>query len=121
MMRMSLFLVWTVLLACSGVSSTGTFVGEAMENRLKLLERKYGMHANAQKPKKKGTRKKKTRINCKEQPLKPVCMSAKLKKLEAQADTILGNETQKFQTLKGTIGIDSFEGELKMQERNSMG
>ena len=84
MMRMSLFLVWTVLLACSGVSSTGAFVGEAMENRLKLLERKYGMHATAQKPKKKGTRKKKTRINCKEQPLKPVCMSAKLKKLEAQ-------------------------------------
>ena len=63
MMRMSLFLVWTVLLACSGVSSTGAFVGEAVENRLKLLERKYGMHATAQKPKKKGTRKKKTRIN----------------------------------------------------------
>ena len=80
MMRMSLFLVWTVVLDCSGVSSTGAFVGEPMENRLKLLERKYGMQGTGQKAKKK----KKTRINCKEQPLKPVCLSAKLKRLEAQ-------------------------------------
>ena len=57
----------------------------ALENRLKLLERKYGMHGTGQtRSKKKGPGKKKTRINCKEQPLKPVCLSAKLKKLESQ-------------------------------------
>ena len=79
-----MFLVGTVLLFCSGVSSTGAFVGEAVENQLKLLERKYGMPGRGQRTKKRGTRNKKTRINCKEQPLKPVCMSTKLKKLEAQ-------------------------------------
>ena len=79
-----MFLVGTVLLFCSGVSSTGTFVGEAVENQLKLLERKYGVPGRGQRTKKKGTRNKKTRINCKEEPLKPVCMSTKLKKLEAQ-------------------------------------
>ena len=55
-----------------------------MENRLKLLERKYGMQGTGQRSKKKGPAKKKTRINCKEQPLKPVCLSGKLKKLESQ-------------------------------------
>ena len=83
-MRVSLFLVWTLIFACSGVSSTGAFVGGALENQLKLLERKYGMHGTAQRTKKKGAGKKKTRINCKEQPLKPVCLGAKLKKLESQ-------------------------------------
>ena len=85
-MRMSLFLVWTLLFACSGVSSTGAFVDGALENRLKFLERKYGMAGNAQQraKKKKGSGKTKTRINCKEQPLKPVCLSGKLKKLETQ-------------------------------------
>ena len=83
-MRVSLFLVCTLVFACSGVSSTGAFVGGALENQLKLLERKYGMHGTAQRTKKKGAGKKKTRINCKEQPLKPVCLGAKLKKLESQ-------------------------------------
>ena len=147
----------------SEINSTGNFVGKALETQLKLLERKHGMSASAERPRKKGTSKtkthgldagaqtlrkngekgnskkkshgrkasqqrskkkatskKKTRINCKEQPLKPVCIVAKLKKLETQMKSFVQRkrvsmlETSiKSQFINTKRREDSVEAEVK--------
>ena len=53
-------LVLIIALEWPEVNSTGTFVGKALETQLKLLERKHGMSASAERPRKKGTSKTKT-------------------------------------------------------------
>ena len=59
-MRSYLVLVLIIALEWPEVNSTGTFVGKALETQLKLLERKHGMSASAERPRKKGTSKTKT-------------------------------------------------------------
>ena len=162
-MRSYLVLVLIIALEWPEVNSTGTFVGKALETQLKLLERKHGMSASAERPRKKGTSKtkthgldagaqilrkngekgnskkkshgrkasqqrskkkatskKKTRINCKEQPLKPVCIVAKLKKLETQMKSFVQRkrvsmlETSiKSQFINTKRREDSVEAEVK--------
>ena len=154
-MRSYLVLVLIIALEWPEVNSTGT--------QLKLLERKYGMSASAERPRKKGTSKtkthgldagaqilrkngekenskkkshgrkasqprskkkatskKKTRINCKEQPLKPVCIVAKLKKLETQMKSFVQRKrvsmleaSIKSQFINTKRREDSVEAEVK--------
>ena len=86
------------------------------ESKKKRHERK----ASQQRQKEKATSKKKARINCKEQSLKPVCIVAKLKKLETQMKSFVQRkrvsmlETSiKSQFINTKRREDSVEAEVK--------
>ena len=111
-----------------GISRTKTHELDAGAQRLrkngekeKSKKKRHEMKASQQRPKKKAASKKKTRINCKEQPLKAVCFVAKLKKLETQMKSFVQRkrvsmlETSiKSQFINTKRREDSVEAEVKM-------